>query len=211
MPVRFEGNRSAKWDGKESEVPGRTVVRLGWRGEDGLERAEVHWPGKGKAGKVKVWRCVVLKGEEEEGQATTRTRKPELGTCTPRPAAEDLQTRRTPAAPPRRRGPRKGKGDELLAAVVDRARLDEERDEKRDKAVELEAPVAKKPRTGSGWRDSGKPKSRKGEQLNFTCVYRWTKKSCALYSLLLVSFFLYLKMIIYARDCPCTYTCVALG
>ena len=33
--------------GWEVEVPGKTVVRLGeWTGE-GLERAEVHWPGKG--------------------------------------------------------------------------------------------------------------------------------------------------------------------
>ena len=83
--MRFENNQSAKWDGKEAEVPGRTVVRLGWRGKDGLEKAEVHWPGKGrgKAGKVKVWRCVVLEGEEEEGQATAED---------PQPAAQDPQT-----------------------------------------------------------------------------------------------------------------------
>ena len=42
---------------------GRTVVRLGWRGADGLEKGEVQWPGKGKAGKI--WRCVMLKDGEE--------------------------------------------------------------------------------------------------------------------------------------------------
>ena len=50
VAVRFENN-SSKWDGKEAEVPGRTVVRLGRRGEDGLEKAEVSWPGKGKTGR----------------------------------------------------------------------------------------------------------------------------------------------------------------
>ena len=57
--VRFEGNNSMRWEGKETEVPGRTVVRLGSRGVDGLEKAEVHW-GKGKG--KKVWKCVMLEG-----------------------------------------------------------------------------------------------------------------------------------------------------
>ena len=64
--VRFEGNNSTRWDGKETEVLGRTVVRLGRRGVDGLEKAEVHW-GKGKG--KKVWKCVMLEGGEEEEEA----------------------------------------------------------------------------------------------------------------------------------------------
>ena len=38
------------------------LVRLGQRGKDGLEEAEVHWmgKGKGKAGNVKVWRCLYI-------------------------------------------------------------------------------------------------------------------------------------------------------
>ena len=105
VAVRFENNNSSKWDGKEAEVPGRTVVRLGRRGEDRLEKAEVCWPGKGKTGKVKVWRCVVLEGEEEEEGQTARMRKPEPETYIQRPAADrsakDTDTPRTPAAPPR--------------------------------------------------------------------------------------------------------------
>ena len=65
VAVYFEGNNFTKWDGNEVEVPGRTVVRLGWRGPDRLERAEIHWP-KGKVGKANVWWCVVLEGEEAE-------------------------------------------------------------------------------------------------------------------------------------------------
>ena len=59
-------DNSTRWDGKETEVPGRTVVRLGSRGVDGLEKAEVHW-GKGKG--KKVWKCVMLEGGEEEEEA----------------------------------------------------------------------------------------------------------------------------------------------
>ena len=66
--VRFEGNTSKRWDGRETEVPSRTVVRSGRRGADGSEIAEVHWPGKGGKGK-KVWCCMVLEGEEEEAAA----------------------------------------------------------------------------------------------------------------------------------------------
>ena len=181
VAVRFENNNSSKWDGKEAEVPGRTVVRLGRRGEDGLEKAEVSWPGKGKTGKAKVWRCVVLEGEEEEEGQTARMRKPEPETYVQRPAAEDTDTPRTPTAPPRRRGPGKGKSDGLIAAVVDsyrsRAHEDEERarDEEPDEAPE-EEPVPKKPRSWSGGRDSVKAKAKaksrkpKGEQLNFTSI-----------------------------------------
>ena len=80
VAVCFEGNDSTKWDG--NEVPGRTVVRLGWRGLDRLERAEIHWP-KRKVGKVTVWWCVVLEGEEAEeegggGKAAATTGKGSL-------------------------------------------------------------------------------------------------------------------------------------
>ena len=61
--VRIKGNGSKRWDGRETEVPSRTVVRSG---ADSLVVAEVHWPGKG--GKRKVWKCAVLKGEQEEEQ-----------------------------------------------------------------------------------------------------------------------------------------------
>ena len=53
--VRFVGNNSKKWDGKETEVPAKTVMALGRKTAEGLEEAEVHWPGKGKA-TAKVWR-----------------------------------------------------------------------------------------------------------------------------------------------------------
>ena len=59
MGVRFEGNGAKKWDGKETEVPAKTLVSLGEYTAEGLEKAEVHWPGKGgKTGKI--WKCVVL-------------------------------------------------------------------------------------------------------------------------------------------------------
>ena len=43
--VRFEGNGSKKWDGKETEVPAKTLVSLGEYTVEGLEKAEVHWEG----------------------------------------------------------------------------------------------------------------------------------------------------------------------
>ena len=53
MGVRFEGNGAKKWDGKETEVPAKTLVSLGEYTAEGLEKAEVHWPGKGgKTGSV---------------------------------------------------------------------------------------------------------------------------------------------------------------
>ena len=71
--VRFEGNASKRWDGRETEVPSRTVVRSGRRGADGSEIAEVHWPGKGGKGK-KVWCCVVLEGEAAAVPCAKRAR-----------------------------------------------------------------------------------------------------------------------------------------
>ena len=47
ISVRFEDNHSKRWDGKEVEVPGKTVVRLGELTAEGLERAQVHRPGQG--------------------------------------------------------------------------------------------------------------------------------------------------------------------
>ena len=99
LAVRFEKNNSVKWDGKEAEVPGRTVVRLRWRGADGLERAEVHWPGKGKE-KARVWRCAVLEVEEPPQQPEPPPQQPEQP----------------------RRGPGVGKDDRLLGVVADKAR-----------------------------------------------------------------------------------------
>ena len=72
--VRFVGNGSRKWDGKETDVPEYTVVKLGKRGEDGLEEAEVHWPGKGK-GKGKVWKCVVLEERTEAEEVAAPAEK----------------------------------------------------------------------------------------------------------------------------------------
>ena len=64
--------------GREGEVPGRTVVRLGWRGADRLERGEVHWPGKGKGSKAKktVWRCALLEAEEADVEDLERPLQP---------------------------------------------------------------------------------------------------------------------------------------
>ena len=39
-------------------MPAKTVMALGTKTAEGLEEAEVHWPGKGKA-KAKVWKCVI--------------------------------------------------------------------------------------------------------------------------------------------------------
>lgn len=44
--VRFKGDGTKKWDSKEVEFPGRTVVMLREWTEERPERAEVHWPGK---------------------------------------------------------------------------------------------------------------------------------------------------------------------
>ena len=73
ISVRFENNASKRWDGKEVEVPRKTVVRLGeWTGE-GLERAQVHWPGKGGKSKGKIWNCVVLTPDLEADAAEDET------------------------------------------------------------------------------------------------------------------------------------------
>ena len=64
--VQFEANASKKWDGREVEVPGKTVVRLGEWTVEGLEKVEVYWPGKGGKTKGKVWNCVVLPPDLEE-------------------------------------------------------------------------------------------------------------------------------------------------
>ena len=64
VSVRFAGNGSKRWDEKEIEVPSKTVVRLGRWTAEGLEEAEVHWPGKGKS-KGKIWKCVMLPGDSE--------------------------------------------------------------------------------------------------------------------------------------------------
>ena len=66
VSVRFEGNESKKWDGKEVEIPGKTVVRLA---EEGLEKAEVHWQGKRGKAKGKIWKCIVLPAEESQETA----------------------------------------------------------------------------------------------------------------------------------------------
>ena len=60
ISVRFKDNHSKRWDGKEVEVPGKTVVRLGEWTAEGLERGQVHWPGKGGKSRGKIWKCVVL-------------------------------------------------------------------------------------------------------------------------------------------------------
>ena len=57
--VRFEGNGSMKWDGKEVDVPGETVVRLEEWKKEGLEQAHVNWPGKGRF-RGKTWNCLLL-------------------------------------------------------------------------------------------------------------------------------------------------------
>ena len=56
--VRYENNSLKKWDGKEKAIAVEMLVRMGKRGADGLERGEVHWPGKG--GKGTMWNCVIL-------------------------------------------------------------------------------------------------------------------------------------------------------
>ena len=65
--VKFVDNNSAQWDGKVTEVSGETVVRMGRRGADSLERVEVHWPGKGK-GKMKVWHAVLVADANDDEQ-----------------------------------------------------------------------------------------------------------------------------------------------
>ena len=60
LTVKFVDNDSARWDGKVTHVLKETVVRTGRRGGDGHERVEVHWPGKGKGGKVKVWHAILI-------------------------------------------------------------------------------------------------------------------------------------------------------
>lgn len=49
ISVRLEANGSKKWVGKEVEVPGKTVVRLGEWMEEGLKQAHGNWLGKGKS------------------------------------------------------------------------------------------------------------------------------------------------------------------
>ena len=96
--VRFEGNGSKKWDGKEVEVAGKTVVRLVEWTEEGLERAKVHWPGKGgKANKGKGWKCVVLLPEsqsEAEVESAEETADAAPGSTSPTSAATAAPKRR---------------------------------------------------------------------------------------------------------------------
>ena len=82
VSVKFDGNGSKKWDGKEVEVPGKTVVKLGEVTAEGLERAEVHWPGKGGETKDKVWKCVILPDPED----LEETADPEDSTSSAAPA-----------------------------------------------------------------------------------------------------------------------------
>ena len=57
ISVRFEDNDSKRWDGKEVEVPQKMVVRLGEWTVEWLERAQVHWPGKGGNPEGKMELC----------------------------------------------------------------------------------------------------------------------------------------------------------
>ena len=102
-------DNSTRWDGKETEVPGRTVVRLGSRGVDGLEKAEVHW-GKGK--RKKVWKCVMLEGgEEEEEAAEAPPKKLRCSDPSPSPSNAPLAGETEPqSAPMPTRRPRPGHG-----------------------------------------------------------------------------------------------------
>ena len=62
--MRFEGNGSKTWDGKEVDVPRETVVKLGEWTKEGLERAHINWAGKGKS-RGKTWNCLVLPADSE--------------------------------------------------------------------------------------------------------------------------------------------------
>ena len=73
ISVRFEDNDSKRWDGKEVEVPEKTVVRLGECTVEGLERAQVHWPGKGGKSGGKIWNCVVLPPVSSDPEADDET------------------------------------------------------------------------------------------------------------------------------------------
>ena len=50
------------------------MVRLGEWTVDGLERAQVHWSGKGGKSKGKIWNCVVLTPEPGSGCGGGRDR-----------------------------------------------------------------------------------------------------------------------------------------
>ena len=152
VAVKFENNHSVKWDGKESEVPVRTVVRLGWRGADGLERAEVHWPGKGK-GKPRVWRCAVLEAELEEPPQQ------------PDPPQQPEPPQQQPELP--RRGPGVGKDDRLLGVVADKARARHRLESQPRKRTSGPSPAPAPKRQ----RGKGPGKTRQCEQQNFTCIY----------------------------------------
>ena len=161
LAVCFEKNNSVKWDGKEAEVPGRTVVRLGWRGADGLERVEVHWPGKGK-GKARVWRCAVLEAEVEE--ETPQQPKPP-------PQQPELPQKPKPPQQPEqpRQGPGVGKDDRLLGVIADKARARHwlESQSRKQHSPPSPAPAPKRQR------GKGPGKIWQGEQQNFTCVYEY--------------------------------------
>ena len=138
-------------------MPGRTVVRLGWRGADGLERAEVHWPGKGK-GKARVWRCAVLEPQQPESprQQPESSWQPESPQPPRRGPPESQQQ------PPR--GPGVGKGDRVLGIVTEKARaqrrLEQSQARKRQRSLApAPEPAPKRARAHE------KRKSREGEQI----------------------------------------------
>ena len=200
--VRFEGNSSNRWDGRETEVPSRTVVRSGRRGADGLEVAEVHWPGKGGKGK-KLWKCVVLEGEaaEEEAEAAvpsakrprTRAESEEplqkmSATSTASAAGPGPGSASTHTPEPRlRHGPGRGKleleerlGEQEAELLAQRGK---ELDRREQQLAKRERELEKKKRAGKG----------KGDK--FYCLFK--KISCVyscenvyLHNIMKASFFL---------------------
>ena len=78
--------------------------REGDGGAVGVERGEVHWPGKGKGSKTKktVWRCALLETEEADVEDLERPlAQPEQLLQPPEQPSQPLEQPPRPKLPPR--------------------------------------------------------------------------------------------------------------
>ena len=94
VALRFEGNNSKEWDGKEVEVPEKMADRLGEQTAEGLKRAHVHWPGKGGKSQGKTWHCVLVPPTADTSETVSALAEAQM---TPRQASsrghqEEMET-----------------------------------------------------------------------------------------------------------------------
>ena len=91
--VKFEGNQSKRWDGKQVELDGGWLESLYSQEELAPgKQLTLPWPGKGK--NVTNWNVVVLEKpmKEVKKAADTGTKKKKLSKCTSKKGPESMPT-----------------------------------------------------------------------------------------------------------------------